>query len=152
VNCLLKWCYVVLHDIFIVLDLNRNLDINHCGSKSVLNPCFRMKLLPYDLKTSLSWFSCPSMPTYRYICIEVVLVVRAESRLSKIILFFKTNSIWLSTPTHLPLFNAIFPRRLNRVSRRLKRIGEEETGCHKPFPFDLKEVMSSNGTFGKPTV
>jgi len=45
-------------------------------------------------------------------------------------------------PTHLPLFNAIWSRRLNRVSKRLKRIGKEETRYHKPFPFDLKEVMS----------
>jgi len=43
-------------------------------------------------------------------------------------------------PTHLPFFNAICPRCQNRVSRRLKRIGEEETGYHKPFSFDLKEV------------
>ena len=34
----------------------------------------------------------------------------------------------------------------------MKRSGEEETGYHKPFSFDLKEVMSSNGTFWKPTV
>jgi len=25
----------------------------------------------------------------------------------------------------------------------LKRIGEEETGYHKPFSFDLKEVVSA---------
>jgi len=43
--------------------------------------------------------------------------------------------------THLPLFNAICSRRLNRVSRRLKRIGEEETGYYKPFSFDLKEAV-----------
>jgi len=57
--------------------------------------------------------------------------------------FFKTNSIWFSTPTHLSLFDAICPRRLNRVSRRLKRIGEEETGYHKPFYFDFKKVVSA---------
>ena len=48
-------------------------------------------------------------------------------------IFLKVSSIWLSMPTHLSLFNAICPQRLNRVSRRLKRIDEEETGYHKPF-------------------
>jgi len=39
---------------------------------------------------------------------------------------------------HFPLFKAIYPRRLNRVSRRLKRIGKEEIGYHKPlFRFEL---------------
>jgi len=45
--------------------------------------------------------------------------------------------------SHLPLFNAIFPQRLNRVSRRLMRIGEEETGYHKSFSIVLKEVVSA---------
>jgi len=29
------------------------------------------------------------------------------------------------------------------VGRGLKRIGEEEIGYHKPFSFDLKEVVSA---------
>jgi len=44
-------------------------------------------------------------------------------------------------PTHLPLFSAICSRRLNRVSRRSKRIGEEETEYRKPFSFNLKEAV-----------
>ena len=60
---------------------------------------------------------------------------------------FKTSSIWFSLLTHLPLFNAIFPRCLNRVSRRLKRIGEEETGCHKPYSFNLKDAADCKMRF-----
>ena len=57
----------------------------------------------------------------------------------KSVFLFKISLIWFSTPTHLPLFNAI----CRKVSRRLRRIGEEETGYHKPFSFDLKEVVSA---------
>jgi len=35
----------------------------------------------------------------------------------------------------------VFPQPLNRASRRLKRIGEEEIGYHKPYYFDLKDAV-----------
>jgi len=47
----------------------------------------------------------------------------------------------VSMATHLPLFSAICPRRLNGMSRRSKRIGKEETRYYKPISFDLKEVV-----------
>jgi len=40
----------------------------------------------------------------------------------------------------IALFDAICPRRLNKMSRRLKRIGKEEVRYHKPF-FDLKDTV-----------
>ena len=110
-----------------------SLHVNRCDPKSDLNSYFRMRLLVCDRKMSLPQLSCLSMPTYRRICIDLLLAMLTEYRF--------TNSIWTSTPTQLPLFVAICPRRLNRVSRRLKRIGEEETGYYKPFSCDLKDVV-----------
>jgi len=46
-----------------------------------------------------------------------------------------------NTAFHTNLFAAlqcVCPQCLNRVSRRLKRIGEEETRYHKPFFFQFK--------------
>jgi len=94
---------MVLYDIFIILNVDRNLDVNHCDPKSDLNSCFRMRLLVYDLKTSLSRLSCPSMPTYRYICTDLVLVVHTESRLSKIFVHSsKPTRYGLSRPLICP--------------------------------------------------
>jgi len=69
--------------------------------------------------------------------------MQTESRLSKIYVHFQNKLNMISMPTQLPLFNAICHGGLNTVSRHLKRIGKEETGYHKPFSFNLKEVVSA---------
>jgi len=106
--------------------------------------------LPYNETTVYDHeISLPNCPTFRCRFIAVRVhedVVHYICRLHldnwKSIFFFKTSSIWFSTPIQLPLFNAICPRCLNRVSGRLMRIGEEETEHHKLFSFDLKVVFA----------
>jgi len=40
---------------------------------------------------------------------------------------------------------------LNRVNRRLKKIGEEETGYHKPFSVNFKDAVDCKTKFLDPS-
>ena len=105
----------------------------------------------YDLdKSYLSYYECKAHKLAQSCCLPCRLNLDNWKPFS-FWFFLKASLIWFFMPTHLPLFDAIGPRRLNRVSGRLKRIGEEKTGYHKPFSFDLKEVVYAKWNLWKPT-
>ena len=63
---MLKWYYVVLCDVLIILMCYGNIWVNHCDLKGDLNSCFRMRLVVYCLSCHTS--RCPPIGAYAWSC------------------------------------------------------------------------------------
>ena len=119
----------------------KSLQVNRFDLKSDLNSFFRKKLPVYDLEMSLPnchTFRCRFLTMHLHRVVvdhanSVYIIKGQYSSLNKLNMVFHTNSF-------APL-RCGCPRWLDIVSRRLKKIAEEESGYHKPFSFDLKDIV-----------
>ena len=138
---ILKLCYWMLGDALTTLVCYRSLQVNRFDLKGHLNLYFRKKLPVYNhrmLRPNCHTFWCRFLMMYiRRIVVHhassVYLIEFRCSFLNKLNMFCHANSF-----TRLL---CVCPRCLNRVSRRLKMIGEEEIGYHKPFLLNLKDII-----------